>query len=49
VYLRTARIMTIGERAEDVFHITDAEGRPLGEALRETLTTAVKEEIAAED
>ena len=49
VYLRTARIMTVGERAEDVFHITDAEGRPLSEALRETLTAAVKEEIAAED
>lgn len=49
VYLRTARVMTIGERAEDVFHITGAEGRPLDETQRETLTAAVKEEIAAED
>jgi len=48
VYLRTARIMTVGERAEDVFHITDAEGRPLDSARRETLIAAVEEEIAAE-
>ncbi len=49
VYLRTARIMTVGERAEDVFHITDAEGHPLDDTLSKTLTAAVKEEIAAED
>lgn len=49
VYLRTARIMTVGERAEDVFHVTDAEGRPLGDDLSASLIVAVKEEIAAED
>ena len=37
--------MTIGERAEDVFSISDAEGRPLMpeacEALRERLEAAL--------
>ena len=30
----TARIMTIGERAEDVFYITDELGRQLSEQTR---------------
>ena len=30
----TARIMTVGERAEDVFYVTDDQGRPLDEATR---------------
>ena len=30
----TARIMTIGERAEDVFYITDELGRQLSEETR---------------
>jgi [protein-PII] uridylyltransferase len=37
----TAKILTIGERAEDVFYITDEEGQPLDDAtcdlLRQTL------------
>jgi [protein-PII] uridylyltransferase len=33
----TAKIMTIGERAEDVFYITDGQGRPLGEQARRQL------------
>ena len=41
----TARIMTIGERAEDVFHITDERGEPLDEdargRLQECLTRAL--------
>jgi len=41
----TARILTIGERAEDVFHVTDDQGQPLGEdarqRLQETLTEAL--------
>lgn len=48
VYLRTARIMTIGERAEDVFHVTDPDNRPLTAEARERLTAAIKEEIANE-
>ena len=35
--VNTAKIMTIGERAEDVFYITDGQGRPLTEAAREQL------------
>jgi [protein-PII] uridylyltransferase len=30
----TARIMTIGERAEDVFYVTDEQGRQLAEDKR---------------
>ena len=41
----TARIMTIGERAEDVFYVTDDRGQPLGEdgrrRLQEKLTEAL--------
>jgi [protein-PII] uridylyltransferase len=33
----TAKIMTIGERAEDVFYVTDGGGRPLGEDARRRL------------
>jgi [protein-PII] uridylyltransferase len=32
-----ARILTIGERAEDVFHITDDKGQPLDEDARRRL------------
>jgi [protein-PII] uridylyltransferase len=41
INIETAKIMTIGERAEDVFYISDASGKPLDEktclALRERL------------
>ena len=30
----TARIMTIGERAEDVFYVADENGQPLAEDAR---------------
>jgi [protein-PII] uridylyltransferase len=33
----TAKIMTIGERAEDVFYVTDGQGRPLDEEARRRL------------
>ena len=33
----TAKIMTIGERAEDVFYVTDEQGRPLSEDARRRL------------
>ena len=35
--LHDAKIMTVGERAEDVFYITDFEQRPLGAAAAQTL------------
>jgi len=45
VEVHTARIMTIGERAEDVFCISDFGGRPLDEtacqSLREDLQVAL--------
>ena len=37
VEIDTAKIMTIGERAEDVFYIVDGDGNPLSGELRETL------------
>ncbi len=37
VELQAARIMTVGERAEDVFYITDFDGRPLDGAAAERL------------
>jgi [protein-PII] uridylyltransferase len=49
--LLDAKIMTVGERAEDVFYITDFEQRPLNEAaeqrLREKLTQALDRRRAA--
>jgi [protein-PII] uridylyltransferase len=45
VELLGAKIMTVGERAEDVFYVSDREGQPLREAaalrLQEQLTVAL--------
>jgi [protein-PII] uridylyltransferase len=42
-----AKLVTVGERAEDVFYITNDHNTPLGEAeenaLRETLMKAIDE------
>jgi len=47
VDIDAAKIMTIGERAEDVFYISDESGKPLDEAakirLREALIRAIDE------
>ena len=47
VDINTAKIMTIGERAEDVFYVTDEAGRPLQtsgkEQLRQALVRALEE------
>src|SRR5262249_51909687 len=49
--LHDAKIMTVGERAEDVFYITDFDGRPLGataaQTLREKLMQALDRRRAA--
>ena len=37
VDIETAKIMTIGERAEDVFYISDESGAPLDAAAQERL------------
>ena len=51
VDLQAAKIMTVGERAEDVFYVTDLEGRPLDaaaeERLRQSLTRALDRRNAA--
>ena len=40
--LHGAKIMTVGERAEDVFYVTDESGRPLDEARRKALADALQ-------
>ena len=35
--LQAAKIMTVGERAEDVFYVTDFDHRPLTDAAAERL------------
>jgi [protein-PII] uridylyltransferase len=51
IELHAAKIMTVGERAEDVFYVTDFENRPLDEAaaahLRDRLTQALDRRDAA--
>ncbi len=51
VELHAAKIMTVGERAEDVFYVTDFDGKPLGEAaaqrLKERLMQALDRREAA--
>jgi [protein-PII] uridylyltransferase len=42
VSLRAAKIMTVGERAEDVFYITTLAGQTLDEAAREELARQLK-------
>ncbi|MEJ2514730.1 MAG: [protein-PII] uridylyltransferase [Gammaproteobacteria bacterium] len=45
VTVRAAKIMTVGERAEDVFYITKLDGEPLDEAARETLRSRVMDRL----
>jgi [protein-PII] uridylyltransferase len=51
VELHAAKIMTVGERAEDVFYLTDFDNRPLAasatERLKERLVQALDERQAA--
>src|SRR5271170_839691 len=51
VELQAAKIMTVGERAEDVFYLTDFNNQPLGaelaERLKERLVLALDEREAA--
>jgi len=47
VFILNAKILTVGERAEDVFFVTDEQDRPLNEAtcetLKHSLVTALEE------
>ena len=45
IAVRTAKIATIGERAEDVFHLVDAGRKPLSESRRKKLLAALKKEL----
>jgi len=51
IELHAAKIMTVGERAEDVFYVTDSGNRPLDEAaatrLKDCLTEALDRRQAA--
>ncbi|MFO1426766.1 MAG: [protein-PII] uridylyltransferase [Steroidobacteraceae bacterium] len=45
IELLAAKIMTVGERAEDVFYVTDREQRPLDEAAGARLVTRLTEAL----
>ncbi|HET9695111.1 MAG TPA: [protein-PII] uridylyltransferase [Steroidobacteraceae bacterium] len=45
----TAKIMTIGERAEDVFYVTDAQGKPLAEPARKRLQESLNAALDRRD
>ena len=51
IELRAAKIMTVGERAEDVFYVTDADQRPLdagsAQRLKDSLAAALDQRRAA--
>jgi len=44
--IQTAKILTVGERAEDVFYITDDDGHPLGPEQRDELKAAMIEALS---
>jgi [protein-PII] uridylyltransferase len=43
----TSKIMTIGERAEDVFYVADESGRPLSQERRDQLAIRLSESLDA--
>jgi [protein-PII] uridylyltransferase len=45
VIIHTSKIMTVGERAEDVFYVTDDSGRPLSSDARERLAQRLTESL----
>jgi [protein-PII] uridylyltransferase len=45
VQIHGARIVTVGERAEDVFYVTDAEDRPLDAEARGRVQAALAEAL----
>lgn len=49
VNIDTAKILTIGERAEDVFYILDTNGEPLSEAVCDALRARLIERLEADD
>ncbi len=49
VELHGAKVMTVGERAEDVFYLTDESGRPLDEARQAALSQALMHALDRRD
>ena len=49
VDIKTARIATLGERAEDVFFITDANGNPLDNDAAKELGELLMQELDAQN
>ncbi|MBK7903702.1 MAG: hypothetical protein IPJ97_12730 [Proteobacteria bacterium] len=47
--VNTAKIMTIGERAEDVFYITGAQGGPLPDAACDRLRERIGQTLDRRD
>ncbi len=45
IYIETAKIVTVGERAEDVFYLTDLSGSPLSQKLCESVRNALFESL----
>jgi len=45
INIRSAKIMTIGERAEDVFDISDLSGRALTEAALNSLADSLRDKL----
>jgi [protein-PII] uridylyltransferase len=49
IYIRMAKIVTVGERAEDVFYITDSQTKPLSDdqqnQLREALVSSTSDNL----
>ena len=46
IFIRMAKIVTVGERAEDVFYVTDSSGKPLSNDLQEKIRAAL---VSAEE
>ncbi len=49
VELHGAKIMTVGERAEDVFYVRDESGRPLADSRRTALADALQRALDARE
>ena len=45
INIDTAKIMTIGERAEDVFYISDGSGKPLSRAASSALRDRLLDQL----
>ena len=45
INIETAKILTIGERAEDVFYVVDQDGRKLDDRMCETLVATVRSRL----